>query len=108
MTVTEPFQGFVCLFGSLRFKNVWIQGSLNDWPDNFAYASHASMHSSKEKMLGKDAWLHERLAKRFRLRVSSIHAVRHFLFGCLNGWQVEFTWLFVLFIICNSCCIHLL
>ncbi|MDZ7721953.1 MAG: hypothetical protein U5R06_03760 [candidate division KSB1 bacterium] len=53
-----------------------MRGCLKGWQGSFAYASHAFMQSSREKMLEKDAWLFERLARQFRLHVSSIHAVK--------------------------------
>ncbi|MDZ7721951.1 MAG: hypothetical protein U5R06_03750 [candidate division KSB1 bacterium] len=49
---------------------------LNDWQGNFACASQASMQSSKEKMLEKDVWMFERLARQFRLCLSCIQAVK--------------------------------
>ncbi|MDZ7721947.1 MAG: hypothetical protein U5R06_03730 [candidate division KSB1 bacterium] len=47
-------------------------------------AAPSFKQSSREKMLGKNAWLFERLARRFRLRVSSIHAVKRSLFECMD------------------------
>ncbi|MDZ7721950.1 MAG: hypothetical protein U5R06_03745 [candidate division KSB1 bacterium] len=46
-------------------------GCLNDWQGNFACASHASMQSSKEKMLEKDVSMFERLTRQFRLTAPS-------------------------------------